>query len=93
MSATTTWRKANLSRDHRWAQSRLSAYLDGELPARRRRRLAAHEDLCPECRRVLRTLRRLVETLGAIGAAKAPPQLAESAVEAIARDPEDPRVA
>jgi anti-sigma factor RsiW len=38
----------------------LSAYLDGELAGAERQRVDAHLALCPECRRTLEDLRRLV---------------------------------
>jgi anti-sigma factor RsiW len=63
MSMGLAWRKINFHRDHRWAGSHLSEYVDGELPARQSRRLAAHEGLCPECRRAIESLRRLVRSL------------------------------
>ncbi len=59
----STWRRLNRDRDHRWVQDRISDYLDGELPRRQRRRLAEHEDLCPECERLIRTLEALLRVL------------------------------
>jgi anti-sigma factor RsiW len=50
-------------REHGWTQARLSDYLDDELSTDERRRVESHVDLCPECRRVLRTLRRTLEGL------------------------------
>jgi anti-sigma factor RsiW len=50
-------------RDHRWAPHRMSAYLDGELAARGRRRLERHVRDCPECRGVLGALRRMLALL------------------------------
>jgi anti-sigma factor RsiW len=50
-------------REHGWTQARLSDYLDDDLPPGERRRVEAHVELCPECRRVLRTLRRTLEGL------------------------------
>jgi anti-sigma factor RsiW len=45
---------------HRWTQRKASAYLDGELSARQRRRLEAHAELCLDCGRLLRTLTLLL---------------------------------
>jgi anti-sigma factor RsiW len=66
MATTTTWRRLNATRDHRWAQPRLSAYLEGELPDRAERRLAAHEEICPECAHLIRTLQALLVALPAL---------------------------
>lgn len=65
------WRRMNAGRDHRWARPRMSAYLEGELPARQQRRLGQHEDLCPECWRTLRTLDALLRLLPTL---RVPPQ-------------------
>jgi anti-sigma factor RsiW len=50
-------------RDHRWTQARLSDYLDGDLHDADRERLERHVHWCPECRRVLDTLRRTLKEL------------------------------
>jgi anti-sigma factor RsiW len=50
-------------REHRWTTAHLSEYLDGELVATERARVEEHAGFCPECRRMLRTLRRTVEGL------------------------------
>jgi anti-sigma factor RsiW len=47
----------------RWARGHMSDYLDEELAASRRRRMQRHVEVCPACRRVLATLRRMVGTL------------------------------
>ena len=39
----------------------MSAYLDGDLASRPRLRLERHTGECAECRRVLRSLRRMLE--------------------------------
>ena len=62
----STWRRANARRDHRWAHSRLSAYIDGELPARQHRRLAGHEEICPECAELIRALEVMLSWLPAL---------------------------
>jgi putative zinc finger protein len=59
----TTWRRLNSRRDHRWARSRVSDYLDRELPPREQRRLAFHEELCPECARLIGSLEILLAIL------------------------------
>jgi anti-sigma factor RsiW len=55
-------------REHRWTQQRLSSYLDGELTRPDRERVEAHTGICPQCRRVLATLRRTLEGLGNLSA-------------------------
>jgi anti-sigma factor RsiW len=62
----TTWRRINAGRDHRWAQPRYSEYVDGELPERQEERFAAHEELCPECTQMIRTLQALLAALPAL---------------------------
>ena len=62
----STWRRINTARDHRWAHSRLSAYIDGELPPRQHRRLAAHEEICPECAELIRALELMLSWLPAL---------------------------
>jgi anti-sigma factor RsiW len=44
----------------------MSAYIDGELPGRQERRLVAHEEICPECAQLIRTLQALVAALPAL---------------------------
>lgn len=49
--------------DHRWARGLMSAYLDGELTARRRGRMERHVGECHECRRLVRALRLVIDAL------------------------------
>jgi anti-sigma factor RsiW len=63
----TAWRRLNAGRDHRWARSHLSSYVEGELPPGEHRRLAAHERLCPECARMIGTLQALIAVLPSLG--------------------------
>ena len=53
--------------EHRWTQAHLSDYLDSELDEGGRERVEDHVTLCPECHRVLATLRRTMEGLRSIG--------------------------
>jgi len=50
-------------REHRWTHAHLSDYLDGELSPADRGRVEDHVGMCPHCRRVLRTLKRTLESL------------------------------
>jgi anti-sigma factor RsiW len=47
----------------RWAHDHMSDYLDDELAARPRSRMDRHVEVCPQCHRVLATLRRMVGAL------------------------------
>jgi anti-sigma factor RsiW len=55
--------KRRFMRDHRWTQAHLSDYLDGELRDAERERVERHVHWCPECRRVLESLRRTLKEL------------------------------
>ena len=76
--AATTWRRLNADRDHRWAQPRTSDYVDGELTSRQQRRLADHEELCPDCARLIATLEALLTVLPAL---RLPPDAAFAIAE------------
>jgi anti-sigma factor RsiW len=51
------------ARDHRWAPSNMSAYLDGELASRARARMERHTGECEECLGTLESLRRMLGLL------------------------------
>lgn len=86
---TISWRGLNARRDHRWAQSRLSAYLEGDLSPRQHRRLHAHEGICPECRRAIQTLGALLRKLPGLGQPERGGEVADRAVQAVMRRIED----
>lgn len=67
-------------RDHRWTQAHLSDYLDDELEPAERERLHAHVGVCPQCQRVLATLRRMLDGLRAL-AAEHETSVAEGVIE------------
>jgi anti-sigma factor RsiW len=50
-------------REHNWTHAHLSDYLDQDLTDAERERVEDHLSMCPHCRRVLRTLRRTLESL------------------------------
>lgn len=50
-------------REHRWTHAHLSEYMDEELAAEEVARVAEHISICPQCRRVLATLRRTLESM------------------------------
>lgn len=74
--------KRRFMREHRWTGPRLSAYLDSELSPADRRRLEAHAGICPECGRMLATLRKTLAGLRGLSRDSAPPaDLADSVIE------------
>lgn len=63
-------------RNCKWVGERLLAYVDGELTAREAGFVAAHLEVCPDCRATVEALtadnESLAETFGAVGAAEGP---------------------
>ena len=55
--------KRRFMRDHRFSHPKLSDYLDGELRSSERQRVEQHVHRCPECRRLLESLRRTLKGL------------------------------
>lgn len=66
-------------RDHRWAPPHMSAYVDDDLPLRARTRLERHVEECPECRGVLKSLRRMLGLLGGLGPGSTRPDVPDIA--------------
>ncbi len=58
-------------REHRWTHAHLSDYLDGELSGGARARAEADLEICPDCHRVVATLRRTLEQLRGLHSAPA----------------------
>jgi predicted anti-sigma-YlaC factor YlaD len=76
----TSWReRRRFRREHAFATPYLSHLLDGDLDAADGRRIGEHVSRCAECRRVLRTLRRSVESLLGMGV-DAPPDIADRVI-------------
>jgi len=73
-------KKWRFMRDHEWTHERLSEYIDGELRDRERERVEEHVGMCPQCRRVLATLRKTVAGLGSLMSPSPPPGLADSVI-------------
>ncbi len=67
-------------REHRWTHAHLSDYVDRELDDTGRERVEEHVGLCPQCRRVLATLRRTVRELRELGAPRRP-DLADAIID------------
>jgi anti-sigma factor RsiW len=55
--------KRRFMRDHRWTQAHMSDYIDGDLRQPERDRVEEHVHWCPECRRLLESLRRTLKGL------------------------------
>ncbi len=72
--------------EHRWAHVHLNDYLDDDLPPNERHRVEEHVGLCPECRRVLETLRRTVEGLMTLRT-PAPADLGPGIIERLRQEP------
>jgi len=53
---------------HRFTAAHASEYLDGELSHAECRRVERHTSVCPGCRALLASLRRLVDTLPGLAA-------------------------
>jgi predicted anti-sigma-YlaC factor YlaD len=67
-----TWgEQIRFALDHRWTQRHASDSLDGELSRTERARLARHEAVCPQCRELLGSLRRLLRLLDRAASADA----------------------
>jgi len=77
--------KRRFMREHRWTHERLSEYVDGELDEDGRARVEVHVRWCPECRRVLESLRRTVAGLMRLRVA-APEGLAIGVIERLRRE-------
>jgi anti-sigma factor RsiW len=73
--------RRHFMREHRWTHAHLSDYLDGELTSPERNRVEEHVGMCPECRRVLATLRRTLEALMGLGTTEARPGLADGVIK------------
>lgn len=69
-------------REHRWTHAHLSEYLDRELDDAGRERLEEHASICPQCRRVLATLRRTLASLRDLQP-EAPAGVAEGVIEGL----------
>jgi anti-sigma factor RsiW len=59
-------------REHRWTHAHLSGYLDQELGEAEVARAEEHVGVCPQCRRVLATLRRTLASLRELGSPRRP---------------------
>jgi anti-sigma factor RsiW len=81
-----TIQRRRFIREHRWTHAHLSDYLDSELDERRRERVENHVTLCPECHRVLATLRRTMAGLRSIGADRGGETVAAGVIDRLRRE-------
>lgn len=72
--------------DHRFAQHHLREFLDGELPEDDHDRMARHVALCPQCARLIASLRATVAALAALPTAP-DVAIAERVIERLRREP------
>ena len=72
--------------DHRFTKAHASEYLDGELSDAGVRRVERHTSICPQCRELIASLRRMLDALPAL--ATSPPQrsVADGIVERLRRE-------
>jgi anti-sigma factor RsiW len=54
--------------DHRFTKAHASEYLDGDLPPRGARRVERHTSICPQCRELIASLRRMLDALPTLAA-------------------------
>jgi len=73
-------------REHRWTHAHLSDYLDDGLSPDERSRVEEHVGMCPHCRRVLRTLRRTLQSLMDLPAPPRP-SVADGVIERLRGEP------
>ena len=73
-------------REHNWTHAHLSDYLDDDLSPAERERLEEHLGICPHCRRVLRTLRRTLESLMELSA-EPRPSVSDGVIERLRSEP------
>lgn len=55
--------------DHRFTKAHASGYLDGELDQPGQQRIERHTSVCPQCRALLASLRRMIEELSRLSPA------------------------
>jgi predicted anti-sigma-YlaC factor YlaD len=73
-------------REHNWTHAHLSDYLDQDLTDEERERVEDHVSMCPHCRRVLRTLRRTLESLMELPV-EPRPSVADGVIERLRDEP------
>jgi anti-sigma factor RsiW len=79
-------KRRRFMREHDWTHAHLSDYLDDDLSPHERGRLEDHVGICPQCRRVLRTLRRTLESLMELPVERRP-SVADGVIERLRGEP------
>lgn len=59
--------KRRFMREHKWTNAQLSGYLDQELSADANARVHDHVGKCPECQRVLASLKKTLAAIRGLG--------------------------
>lgn len=78
--------RRRFKREHRWTHAHLSEFVDRELDAAEATRVQEHVEICPQCRRVLATLRRTLEGLRSLST-KPRSGVSESVIERLRGEP------
>jgi anti-sigma factor RsiW len=73
-------------REHHWTHAHLSEYIDDDLSPAERERVEDHVGMCPHCRRVLRTLRRTLQSLMELPV-EPHPSVADGVIERLRHEP------
>ncbi len=69
-------------REHRWTHAHYSAFLDHDLTETESARFEEHARICPQCHRMLASLKKTIRGLrGLSGEANPPGGLADSVIE------------
>ena len=71
--------------DHRYTKAHASDYLDGDLAEAGRKRVERHASVCPQCRELLASLRRMIDALPALGPS-APATVTDRVLERLRRE-------
>lgn len=56
--------------EHRFTKAHASSYLDGDLDRRGRERIERHTSVCPHCRALFASLRRMIDDLSGLAPAR-----------------------
>ena len=71
--------------DHRFTAAHASQFLDGDLSDAGRRRIERHTAVCPQCRGLLRSLRRMIDALTGLDRARST-GIADDVVQRLRRE-------
>lgn len=71
--------------DHRFTRAHAAEYLDGEVSPAVAARVERHASICPQCRALIESLRRMLDALPAL-AATPRPSVTEGVLERLRRE-------